>query len=118
MLEAGKTMEEIKASMNTDDEVKIIGTKGTFEEGDRLLPSDFTAVKGVSPIYESNGSFVVIKVSEIKAAGPKTLDEVKGKVMSDYQRFLEEQWIESLRKKYNVEVNTKTLKKIKKELES
>ena len=40
---------------------------------------------------------------------------VKGAVSSDYQDLLEQQWVDSLRKKYKVEVNKKVLNQLKKQ---
>ncbi len=45
---------------------------------------------------------------------PRTYNEAKGLVMNDYQTGLEEQWIESLRKKYPVVIDQKVLAEISK----
>ena len=42
----------------------------------------------------------------------KELKKVKGKVMNDYQNFLETNWIANLRKKSKIKVNKKVLKKL------
>jgi len=42
-----------------------------------------------------------------------TLEEVKGKVINDYQKHLEESWINDLRSKNNVTIKKKALKKFK-----
>ena len=42
----------------------------------------------------------------------KTLSEVKGKVMNDYQDFLEKEWIDELRSQNFVKINQKVLKKL------
>ena len=44
----------------------------------------------------------------------KKLDEDKGKVMNDYQDYLEKKWIADLRKKTKVKVNKRILRKLKK----
>ena len=44
---------------------------------------------------------------------PKTLDEARGLYVSDYQKYLEDNWIKELRKKYKIKVNKKVLKTIK-----
>ena len=60
----------------------------------------------------------MIRVTEVFPPGSKDLKEIKGKVMSDYQNFLEEEWMKELRQKYKVEIHKKALKKVKKELNS
>lgn len=42
----------------------------------------------------------------------KPLKEVKGKVMNDYQNFLEEQWVNELRNNNTIKINNKVLKKL------
>lgn len=43
-----------------------------------------------------------------------SFDEVRGKVISDYQQKLENEWIETLRKRFFVKVNQDELKKLAK----
>lgn len=42
----------------------------------------------------------------------KALQEIKGQVVSDYQDFLEKQWIQELRSKSTIQVNQRVLKKL------
>ena len=42
----------------------------------------------------------------------KELDKIKGKVMNDFQNYLEKDWIDELRSSNAVEVNKKVLKKL------
>ena len=44
----------------------------------------------------------------------KSFYEVRGLVINDYQQHLEEEWIKTLRAKYNIKVNTDELKKLAK----
>ena len=62
--------------------------------------------KGISKdIVTDDGSYVIINVNEVLPAGNMTLNAVKGKVISDYQKFLDDQWILYLRDKYKYSVN-------------
>lgn len=118
LLKAGKTSDEIKAQLNADKKVNVLLTKGVFEKGERELPSGFEAKVGISKIYTENDSFIIVKVNEILPPGPKEFDEIKGRVLSDYQTYVEKTWMDGLRAKYKVEVNQKILKRLKKELKS
>jgi peptidyl-prolyl cis-trans isomerase SurA len=116
LLAEGKTSEEIKTTLNTEDRINVLITSGLFETDQQELPKNLEIKKGISTIYPDNNTYVIVNISEILAPGFKTLDDVKGKVLSNYQNDIEISWMESLRKKYNVEVNKKAFKKVKKEL--
>lgn len=116
MLAEGKTAEEIKASLNTEEKVNVLITPGLFEIDQHELPKNLQIKKGVSSIYPNNDSFVVVNIKEVLAPGVKALDEVKGKVLSNYQNDIEASWMESLRSKYKVDINNKALKRVKRDL--
>lgn len=48
-----------------------------------------------------------VKIEEILPAALKTLDEARGYIVADYQDHLESQWVEQLRKEYEVRINQK-----------
>ena len=116
MLAEGKTSEEIKAAINLENKVNVLITPGIFEIDQNELPKNLEIKNGVSSVYPSNDSFVVVNIKEIIAPGFKTLEDVKGKVLSNFQNDVELSWMQSLRKKYKVEVNNKALKQVKKQL--
>src|SRR5690606_25203589 len=112
MLKEGANEKAIKEALNTEDQVDVIFTADLFEMDHQALPKGFEANKGVSKIYtEPSGSSTVVLVKEVLEAHHKTLDQVRGKVMADYQNHLEQKWMEELREKYNVKVNKRVLKK-------
>jgi peptidyl-prolyl cis-trans isomerase SurA len=61
-----------------------------------------------------NSQVVFVQVKEVLEPSPKSLIEAKGPITSDYQTWLEKEWIESLKAKYKVEVNKDVLYSIKK----
>jgi len=77
------------------------------------LPKDFNFEEGISKIYFHNDAYQVVKVDKVLPETQKTIEEAKGTVISDYQNEVEKNWVEELKKKYRVEVNTKVLSKIK-----
>ena len=76
-------------------------TNGTFDL-DSKAPRFMTFEVGVEGI-------VLIDVRELVPPTPKTLDEARGQVIASYQDHLEKEWIMSLRRKYQVEINTAVL---------
>ena len=71
----------------------------------------------MSEIYKRENSSVIVNVKVVMEPNVKQFKEVRGIVLSNYQNEIEEKWMQSLRDKYKVEINKKSLKKIKKELD-
>ena len=104
--------EEIKEKINDDKTVRVLFQTGVFEIDSNKLPNKFNAVKGVEIYQEDDSHFTVVRVTRVLEATPKKLIEVKGKVISDYQNYLEKQWISDLRNKYAITIHKKVLKKL------
>ncbi len=116
MLNNNATVEQIKSTFNTEELVNVIITEGTFEMENSILPSNFKATKGVSKVYDistekstNTSQFIVVKVEEIIPQTNKELDEVRGRVMSDYQAHLEKEWMVELHEKYKVSIDKSVL---------
>jgi peptidyl-prolyl cis-trans isomerase SurA len=116
LLEKGTDPKEIKKQLNTGSQVNVIVNSGNYEIDRREVPMDFEEKIGVSRIYEVEDSFVVMNVKNIIPSTEKDLEMVRGLVLSKYQDHLEEQWMNDLREKYNVVINERVLKRVKKEL--
>lgn len=85
----------------------VLTEKGVYPRVDAQ-----NGVIGPGPVYENSNSngFVIIK--EVRSPEPKQLDEARGDVVSDYQNYLEETWIEEIRQKYPVVINKEVLKQL------
>lgn len=118
LMERGKSVEDIRSKLNSNDHVAVVFDAFTAEEdNDTKLPDTYAFTAGVSDLFETKpGQFVVINTTEIIPSGNKELAEVKGRVISDYQKELEENWITQLREEHEVKVNSKVLKRVKKQL--
>lgn len=116
LIGSGKTVNNIKTILNTDEKQNIIFTSGLFEKYNPKLPEDLEFKKGTSMVYEHNQGFQVYDIKDVLPSGFKTLKEARGTVVNDYQNQIEEQWLEGLRRKYRVDVNNKVLKRIKSKL--
>ncbi|MGB3608217.1 peptidylprolyl isomerase [Psychroserpens sp.] len=115
-LKKGVSEEKILAQMNTDDKIEVISTTRNFERGSNDLPKDFNFKTGISNIYEYNDAYHVFNVNEVKPAGQKTMQEARGKLVSDYQVQIEEDWVKTLNERYKVKVDASVLKRVKNEL--
>ncbi len=62
---------------------------------------------------ETDDSFIVAIIDEILPPQIKKLNEIRGQVISDYQEYLEEQWIIQLKETYPVVINKKVFDRTK-----
>lgn len=60
-------------------------------------------------IVLNDGSYILVDVHQVIPSCPKQLDEVRGKVISDYQNELEAKWLTELKSKYSIKVNMEVL---------
>lgn len=115
-LEEGKSVDFIKKELNKDAIVNIMIDEGYYEEGSNGLPKEYKLEKGVSKVYKQGDYYYVILGKEIVPSSRKTLEEAKGRVVSDYQQYLEENWLNSLKKEFTYKVDKKVFNKVKKQL--
>ncbi len=118
LLNQGLSPNDIKEQINTEGNTNVLVTVGYFEIDSTELPKNFEIKEGVSEIYKGDTTFTIVKTNFVTPPRVKGFNEVKGRVISDFQNEVEKEWMKSLKEKYTVKVNEKTLKKIKKELGS
>jgi len=116
MLKNNATSEAIKEKLNLDKKVEIMENQGVFEEGNEVLPKNVKFVVGVSDVEKKGDYFFVTRVNKVLAAGEKSLEDCKGKVINDYQQYLEENWVSDLKKEFTINVNSAVFEKVKKEI--
>ncbi len=106
--EADLPESEIEDLLN-QEENRIEITRGAWEKGSNAVVDYYVWNSGYNAGFNPDITFVR---GDLISAEPKTLDEARGLYISEYQNFLERNWIKELRKKYRVKVNKKLLKKI------
>ncbi|AWH75455.1 peptidylprolyl isomerase [Dokdonia sp. Dokd-P16] len=74
------------------------------------LPEGHHLSKGVSDLIEDGDNFIVYNVSTITEAKDQLLKDVRGVVISDYQKELENKFVMDLRDKSTITVNKEVLK--------
>jgi peptidyl-prolyl cis-trans isomerase SurA len=116
-LKNDKSVDFIKEKLNIKDgAVNIMSKVGVFEEGNEALPKSLKFETGISDIIKEGEYYFVTKVNETISAGPKSLEECKGKAINDYQQYLEENWVKDLKNEFKVEVNQSVFESVKKQL--
>ena len=102
----------VESRLNTDS-VKFVKVQyGLWEVGRNKLVDRFGFKQ--RDAYKPNPEYPVVRCVGKKIKAPQTWDDEKGKVTTDYQDYLEAQWVKALREKYPVVINQEVWEKIKK----
>ena len=113
LLKKNKSADEIRSTLNSTDVVNIMAKSGIYEHDSDVLPKGLKFKKGVSKIIKEGDYYFVAKINKLMPARAKTLDEAKGRVINDYQQYLEENWVKSLKSEFNIEVNKDVFSEVK-----
>lgn len=106
------THDKLLAKYNKTNPLGLKINSGKFEKGALPVLDKVEWKAGISEVIEFNGQFVVVRAREVLAPSVKPLNEVRGLVTSDYQQYLERNWIRELENKYQVVINRETFNSI------
>ena len=109
-------IQSIKDKLNTKETVNIMSTEGVFEQDTPSLPKEVKMEVGISDIVKQGDYYFIRKINRIIPSEPKTLDESKGKVINDYQQFLEQNWVSDLKNEFKVSISQDVFEKVKKQI--
>lgn len=118
LLKKGKSIDYIKEQLNKDGKVNVMSKSGLYEEDYDVLPQFKDLSKGVSAIVSKDKYYFVLNVIDEKPAGAKELSECRGKVISDYQQYLENHWVDELKKEFKISINQEVFSKVKNQLKN
>ena len=118
MLKAGDSIPTVKEQLKKEGVDKYIFTSGTFEKSNTKIPVALEFKIGTSKVYEHNGGYHLFNVDEVLPVAPKTLEEIRGIVVNDYQEKIEKDWLKELRNRFKYSVNKKVLKRLKRKMKS
>ena len=111
---AGQPFENYKAAIEANlpkDSVRTVRVEvGIFAIGDNAWVDKM--VFGQGDGGKLRRGFVAVETVGAVIEGPETYKDVKGAVTADYQKYLEDKWVKSLRKKYKVKVDKDVLKTV------
>ena len=104
----------LRTTFNSDSIIRIRVEKGLFKPGDNPTV-DRMVFKQAAPTI-SDANYPIDAVFGKKLKRPDNYQDVRQQVVEDLQDYLEQEWVETLRKRYQVEVNQEVLKTVNKHL--
>lgn len=100
---------EVVQLINGESELNIRHRNGKFDLNKTSYLEGKKLKNGLNNVYEIDGKYYVALVKETLAPAQKEFAEAKGAITSDYQNFLEKNWLEELSKKHTIKVNEEAL---------
>jgi peptidyl-prolyl cis-trans isomerase SurA len=116
MIKKNQSSKEIKDKFNTQEVLNIMTNEGVYEEGAEALPKETKMEVGISEITNKGEYYFITKITKVIPAGVKTLEECRGKVVNDYQQYLEQNWVNELKKEFSINVNQDVFENVKKQI--
>ena len=111
-LKRGKRGKDLMDVVNKSNALALSIDGGTFSVEEKPFLSSLSTT-GMSKDIPFEGKVMVADVKRILPPAPKAIDEARGLITAAYQDHLEKEWINELRGKYPVTVDTAVLYSIK-----
>ena len=102
----------LERQMNARKPLSVEITEGIFQRGDNAF-IDQTNWKPGTYTLNSNGRVIYIEITRVDEPRGKTFEEARGQVISDYQTYLEKQWLAELRQQFPVRLVDKEIEALK-----
>jgi len=106
-----RSAKDVEKVMNVNASDKITIREGYLTKEDPLMNG--VEWKVGEYLYATQTPIKWILIKNIEAPRIKTFEEARGAVINEYQKILEQQWLEQLKKEYPITVNQEELNKIK-----
>lgn len=103
----------INRRLNSDSVQYVKVQHGLWEQGKSAAVDKF-GFKDKKATFTPNEQLPVVVCLGKKLKAPESWEDEKGKVTTDYQDYLEAEWIKRLREKYPVVINEEVWQKIRK----
>ncbi len=106
MVKKNPSDQDIYKKINAKNPLAVTITRGKFEKGQNEMVDKVEWKEGVADLPPSGEKVTFVKIYKIIEPTPKQLNEIMGMATSDYQNYLEDSWIKTLKQKYPVNVNS------------
>ncbi|HTF82818.1 MAG TPA: peptidylprolyl isomerase, partial [Cytophagales bacterium] len=94
----------IEKLLNVTNALNVKVADGKFQKGDNEFIDATPRAKGEYTLNKSDRIQYII-IRDVEAPRNKYFEECKGSVISDYQNYLEKEWIAKLKQKYTVDIS-------------
>ncbi|TGE10108.1 peptidylprolyl isomerase [Hymenobacter fodinae] len=102
----------LEALLNEQNPLSVQVQQRNFQKGDNKAVDQFLASGPGTYTTQQDGRYYSVQIEKQLPAGPKTLAEARGQATSDYQNYLEKEWVNQLREKYPVKINQAEVDKL------
>lgn len=108
----GNGFQQVVEEMNTQSQTEVSAREGKFEKEEEPIIDSIAWKKGLGKPFNWNDRVALVNVHELLPPQPKQIDEIRGMLIADYQNYLEKQWVQELRTKYQVQIDQNVLSQI------
>jgi len=102
----------VEARLNQQNPLAVQIQQRTFQKGDNKVVDTYLDKPAGTYRTQQDGRYYLLDIKQSLPPGPKRLADARGQATSDYQNYLEKQWIEQLRAQYPVKVNEEEVNKL------
>jgi peptidyl-prolyl cis-trans isomerase SurA len=107
----------ISKKFNKRGDTLLVVQEGKWFTGDKPEIDKLIWTTGSQP-FTSDGFPSIINIKKIIEPSPLGFKEVQGEMMTKYQEFLENEWVEQLKEKYSVKIDYTVLEEVKQKLKN
>lgn len=102
----------IEAALNEQNPLSVQISQRIFAKGDNKVMDELMGKGPGTYNVQKDGRYYAVTIDKVLPAGPKTLAEARGQATSDYQTYLEKEWIAQMRAARPVKVNEAEVNKL------
>jgi peptidyl-prolyl cis-trans isomerase SurA len=102
----------LERSLNAAEPLSLNLTEGLFQKEENKTLDLLKTWNPGTHIVENNGRKNYIIIEALEAPREKTFEEARGAVISDYQNYLEKQWIDSMKTKTSISIEDALVQKL------
>ena len=101
----------LEQNLNESNPLNLQASHRLFTKGENKVLDGLTWAPNTQTL-EKDGRTYYIQIHRVLPPGYKQLNESRGQVTSDYQAYLEKEWLNELRQRYPVKVNQTEVEKL------